>query len=441
MPHFNVETEAAVMSNVNPIAAPDAATWTQLADRADIAAQLDALPASAPDTPFALAVKANIAVRGFRRSAACPVFDTAAAPADAAIVAQLRRAGAVVVGTTNMHELAFGVTSRNAAFGAVEVPGHPGHSAGGSSGGSAAAVAGGAVELALGTDTGGSVSIPAAHCGIVGFRPSTGRWSTDGILGLSTTRDTPGIFCRTVSEADRIDRIVVNDTRPATTITRPARLGLPEQLRAQLHPATRAAFDAALTKLDEHFELVPIDYAEVLQLCDAAEAPLVMWESRRLLGDAAARALALDPVTAFKRLINGVASDDVRAILQAELRSPTTPEAYALAQARTLAARETATLIHDAMRVDALLFPTAPAPAPPLDTGGTVTHFGQQVPLFPLYTRNTAQGTILGAPMVTLPVPVTAGALPVGITLQGRRFDDRRTLGLAHIIEAALAGA
>lgn len=429
------------MSNVNPIAAPDAATWTQLADRADIAAQLDAHPASAPDTPFALAVKANIAVRGFRRSAACPVFDTAAAPADAAIVAQLRRAGAVVVGTTNMHELAFGVTSRNAAFGAVEVPGHPGHSAGGSSGGSAAAVAGGAVELALGTDTGGSVSIPAAHCGIVGFRPSTGRWSTDGILGLSTTRDTPGIFCRTVSEADRIDRIVVNDTRPATTITRPARLGLPEQLCAQLHPATRAAFDAALTKLDEHFELVPIDYAEVLQLCEAAEAPLVMWESRRLLGDAAARTLALDPVTAFERLVNGVASDDVRAILQAELRSPTTPEAYALAQARTLAARETATLIHDAMRVDALLFPTAPAPAPPLDTGGTVTHFGQQVPLFPLYTRNTAQGTILGAPMVTLPVPVTAGALPVGITLQGRRFDDRRTLGLAHIIEAALAGA
>ena len=109
----------------------------------------------------------------------------------AVVVAALREAGAVVAGITNMHELAFGITSNNAVFGPVRNPADPTRAAGGSSGGSAAAVARGDVPVALGTDTGGSVTIPASLCGVVGFRPSTGRWPAAAAAGAARTRRPP----------------------------------------------------------------------------------------------------------------------------------------------------------------------------------------------------------------------------------------------------------
>ncbi|QZY52695.1 amidase family protein [Leucobacter tenebrionis] len=435
---------------VEPIEHPDEGTWTQLAT----AAQIEEQPRQNDDAPFPIAVKANIAVRGFRRSAACPVFDTVPEEVDAPVVALLRRAGAVVVGTTNMHELAFGITSDNAAFGAARIPSHPGFSAGGSSGGSAAAVASGAVPIALGTDTGGSVSIPAAHCGIAGFRPSTGRWPTSEILGLSTTRDTPGVFARSVNDLERVDRWVA-DERPARAATgaadatgaartagaagRPIRIGLPTRLCDDLRPETRAAFEAALDRLPARFKTVHADFDEIQEAAMAAETPLVMWESRRLLGDAAGRALGLPPEAAFERLVREVASPDVRSVLLAELRSPVTAEAYTEARSRVFAARSAYSRLMSSQQLDALLFPTAPAPAPALGMGGIVEHLGRELHIFNLYTRNTAQGTVLGVPMVTVPAPVARGALPVGVTLQGHRFDDRSALALARELETALA--
>lgn len=434
---------------VEPIEHPDEGTWTQLATEAQIEEQ----SRQSDDAPFPIAVKANIAVRGFRRSAACPVFDTVPEEVDAPVVALLRRAGAVVVGTTNMHELAFGITSENAAFGAARIPSHPGFSAGGSSGGSAAAVASGAVPIALGTDTGGSVSIPAAHCGIAGFRPSTGRWPTSEILGLSTTRDTPGVFARSVNDLERVDRWVAGE-RPASAAAgaevpgtastagaadRPIRIGLPTRLCDDLRPETRAAFEAALDRLPARFETVHADFDEIQEAAMAAEAPLVMWESRRLLGDAAGRALELPPEAAFERLVCEVASPDVRSVLLAELRSPVTAEAYTEARSRVFAARAAYSRLMFSLQLDALLFPTAPAPAPALGIGGTVEHLGRELHIFNLYTRNTAQGTVLGVPMITLPAPIAPGALPVGVTLQGHRFDDRSALALARELETALA--
>lgn len=427
---------AASSGAVRPVEDPADAVWTELAT----AAQIEAQPTDAAGAPFPLAVKANIAVRGFRRSAACPVFDLAPEPVDAHVVALLRRAGAVVVGTTNMHELALGITSDNAAFGAVRVPAHPGRSAGGSSGGSAAAVASGAVRIALGTDTGGSVSIPAAHCGIAGFRPSTGRWPGDGILGLSTTRDTAGVFARSVAELETVDRWVTGDGRPLPAIPDGGiRIGLPDGLCDELHPATRAAFEAALERLPTGVELVRVHLSGIVDRAAAAEAPLVMWESRRLLGDAAARALRLAPEDAFAHLAAHVAGEDVRAILQAELRAPTAPEAYAAAQSLAFAARASYARLLSASRLEGIVFPTTPAPAPVLGARGSVEHLGRLVPIFELYTRNTVQGTVVGAPMITLPAPVADGEPPVGITLQGRRFEDRRALALARTIETALA--
>ncbi|WP_372699739.1 amidase family protein [Arthrobacter sp. JSM 101049] len=432
------------MNDIHPIEQPEPGVWTQVADAAEVSGQPRA------GEPFALAVKANIAVRGFRRSAGCRGLDFGPQEADAPVVAALRDAGAVVVGITNMHELAFGITSNNAAFGPVRHPADPTRAAGGSSGGSAAAVARGDVPVAVGTDTGGSVTIPASLCGVVGFRPTTGRWPGAGLVGLSWTRDTPGLFARTVEEIQRLDDAIApgiaggNDASidagndggiPASG----ARLAIPAELVEELDRATATAFTAALDMWGNAVETVDLELGRVLDLTRTAEMPIVLWESHRLLADVAASALGLAPEEAFARLVESVASPDVRAVLEAELSHPVTAEEYARAQAEVARARTLYTELLAEEGVDGLVFPGTPAPAPLLGQDELVEHLGEQVPTFGLYTRNTGQGTMLGAPMLTLPAPVPEGGLPVGITLQGARFDDRTLLARGRRLEEALA--
>ncbi|MYW90710.1 amidase [Amycolatopsis rubida] len=412
---------------------PEPGEWTQICTAGEIAAQVP----SAGGQPYPLAVKANISVRGLRRSAGCALLDLAPEEADAPVVALLRRSGAVVVGMANMHELAFGITSRNASYGAVRLPGRPDRSAGGSSGGSAAVVARGHAEVALGTDTGGSISIPASLCGVAGFRPSTGRWPTAGTVGLSWTRDTPGIFARSVRRLAEIDLATLGGT-PGQDLPRP-RIGVPAELFRELHASTRAAVEPALAVLAGAAELVPVRLAEVWELTRAAAMPVVRWEARRLLGDVAARALGMNSEQAFARLVAEVRSPDVRQILEAEMSSPVSPGEYAIAQRQTEQARACYTELLHKHALDALAFPATPAPAPPACCDGPVEHRGSRVDAFELYTRNTTPGAMLGAPMVTFPLATPATGLPVGLTVQGARFDDRRTLRLAERMAAGLS--
>ncbi|WP_417218748.1 amidase family protein [Arthrobacter sp.] len=419
------------MNEISPLEDPEAGVWAQVADASEVRAQ----PRSGE--PFALAVKANIAVRGFRRSAGCRGLDLGPQEADAPVVAALREAGVVVVGITNMHELAFGITSNNAAFGPVRHPADPTRAAGGSSGGSAAAVARGDVPVALGTDTGGSVTIPASLCGVVGFRPSTGRWPGAGLVGLSWTRDTPGLFAPAVAEIDRLDTAITGGHDAGVPGTRP-RLGIPAELVQELDPATAAAFSVSLDRWGDAVETVDLELGRVLDLTRAAEMAIVLWESHRLLADVAARALGRPLQEAFERLVESVASPDVRAVLEAELAHPVTAQEYARAQGEVARARTLYTNLLAEHGLDGLAFPGTPAPAPLLGKDETVEHLGGQVSTFGLYTRNTGQGTILGAPMLTLPAPVPVGGLPVGITVQGPRFGDRTLLALGRALEEVL---
>ncbi|MFS0894187.1 amidase family protein [Microbacterium sp. 179-I 3D3 NHS] len=422
------------MSISAPAIGLDTGIWTELADAAALARDSTHSPVA-----FPLAVKANIGVRGFARSAGCRLLDTGPEEADAPVVAAFRAAGAVVVGTTNMHELALGVTSDNASYGPVLLPLDGAFAAGGSSGGSAAAVAAGAVPFALGTDTGGSVSIPASHCGVVGFRPSTGRWPTAGLVGLSWTRDTPGVFTRDVGDAIRADSWVTGSV--AGVVRARPRLGVPRELVADLDPRTAHAFASGLAGLAGIVELVEVSLAPILRRTRAAEPAIVGWESVRELGLAAARALGLAPDRALEALSRGVESTDVAAYLAAAIARPVSADQYAAAQSDTVAARGLADALFAAHDLDALVFPTTPAPAPRVDGRAEGEHLGRATSLFDLYTRNTGQGTVLGCPMVTVPLPVDEGALPIGLTLQGRRHDDARVLALAEVVSRRLAPA
>src|SRR5262245_28123680 len=153
-------------------------------------------------------------MRGAVTTAASRVRQGHVADRDAAAVTTLRHAGAIIVGKTNLHEFAFGTTNEDSAFGPARHPLDPSRSPGGSSGGSAAAVADGLCFASMGTDTGGSIRIPAAACGLVGLKPTCGELSTEGVVPLSPTLDHIGPICRSVEDAAIIYSTLRGHLRP-----------------------------------------------------------------------------------------------------------------------------------------------------------------------------------------------------------------------------------
>jgi aspartyl-tRNA(Asn)/glutamyl-tRNA(Gln) amidotransferase subunit A len=157
---------------------------------------------------LSVGVKANIMVRGLPWTGGCEVFRNRLAERDAEVVAKLRSAGAAVIGTLNMEEAALGAKTDNVWFGATHNPHRPGYTPGGSSGGSGAAVAAGLCDAALGTDTMGSIRIPAAYCGVYGFKPAHSAISQDGLEMTEPSLDTIGPLARDLNVLERVARVI-----------------------------------------------------------------------------------------------------------------------------------------------------------------------------------------------------------------------------------------
>ncbi|WP_026425604.1 amidase family protein [Actinokineospora inagensis] len=378
--------------------------------------------------PFS--VKDNVDVAGFPTTAGSPLLGEAPVEVDATVVGVLRDAGAVVLGKTNLHELAFGITSNNKAFGPVRNPADPGRSAGGSSGGSAAGVALGTVPFALGTDTGGSVLIPAAFCGVVGFRPSTGRYPGDGVVNLSSTRDTTGVNAHTAADVRTVDRLITGERGGPEIPLAGLRIGLPRKRFDDLEPAVAAAIAVATATVEGlGVRLVDVDLGDDIDVAAGAGNDLTCYEAPRLLGRRVKAPLADWP--------DRIASPDVRALIDSMRLNPVSAEAYESARAARWRLRRAYLELFD--EVDVVLFPTSPVSPPLIGQDDVITLNGRLTPTFPTVTRNVSPGTVVGLPMLSIPAGVTGTGLPVGLCLEAPPFADVRLLGVGEAIQSAFA--
>ena len=388
-----------------------------------------------------LAIKDNIQVAGLPCTGGTPALRSCIAEQDAGVITRLKAAGAIVIGKSNMHELAFGITSDNEAFGAVHNARRYAHIAGGSSGGTAAAIASGMVMAGLGTDTGGSCRIPAALNGIVGFRPTSGRYPSDGLIRISHTRDTVGPMASTVADVSTLDAVLTQDIAPDDTVNlEDLRLGVPRSyFYSDLEPEVAEGMAQTLDRLaDAGVTLMDVELPGIDSLNEKIGFPLVLYEARQLLEDYLANNC---PEVQLEALVAGVASPDVRQVMDAVLRGDISSEAYT--QALDTHRPVLQEMYRDCFRqhrLDALVFPTTPLTARPIaGSRDCIDLNGRRAPTFLTYIRNTDPGSNAGIPGISLPAPVDAGAMPVGIELDGPEYSDRRLLAIGIAIERLLA--
>jgi aspartyl-tRNA(Asn)/glutamyl-tRNA(Gln) amidotransferase subunit A len=358
---------------------------------------------------------------------------------DATAVRRLRAAGAILLGKHATHELAWGGRTDSAHLGPTHNPRRRGHVAGGSSGGSGASVAVGSSLGAIGTDTAGSVRIPAALSGCVGYKPTRGRVSLAGVMPLSPTLDHVGSLARTVADAACIvDAIAGPDARDDRALHLPASSGdgivrgaealdglsvgvLEGWFTELLDPGVAAAYAAArdrLVALGLRVEPVALDPGPGMP-----EAVLT-----RILSEAGPR----------HRPMFEEHPEDFGADL-AELLSlpPVSPRALLEAEAAT--SRFAAVLLGALVEHDVLLAPTVPVTAPLLGAT-TVSVGGQDLPVELVLTRLTAPFNATGLPAVSVPVALVDG-LPAGVQAIGRPGEDGLALALAAAVEATVGVA
>jgi aspartyl-tRNA(Asn)/glutamyl-tRNA(Gln) amidotransferase subunit A len=348
-----------------------------------------------------LGIKSNIAVAGLPWTAGMGLRREVVAERDAEVVRRLRDVGAAILGTLNMHEAALGATTDNAFFGRTHNPHRHGYTPGGSSGGSGAAVAAGLCDAALGTDTLGSVRIPAAYNGIYGLKPTHGAVPDDGLVFLDARFDSIGPLARDLGTLERVWRVIGRDAGPGAAFTRVLRLDRGPELEPGVGQGLARATDAIGLAPE------PLDMGDLTAIRHAALADIARALISDLGEDRAARADLISPELHF--------------ILGALEKLPTDPDL--LRRTRdTLAAA----LANDGV----LLMPTTPQVA-----------FAHGGPPPATQADFTGLANVAGLPAIACPAGRDETGLPVSVQLVGPAGSESRLIALARTLEPALGGA
>jgi aspartyl-tRNA(Asn)/glutamyl-tRNA(Gln) amidotransferase subunit A len=401
-----------------------------------------------------IAVKDNICVQGMQTSCGSRILGNYQPPYNATVIERLLGAGAVVMGKTNCDEFAMGSSNENSAFGPVRNPWDTSRVPGGSSGGSAAAVAAGIVPIALGSDTGGSVRLPASFCGVFGLKPTYGRNSRYGLVAFGSSLDQIGIFAQTTSDVAEVLGIIAGrDPHDATTADVPvpnyaaelsgdvkgARIGLPASLFGEgLDADVRASVEAAVNVYrDLGAEIVPVELPNaqysiaVYYIIATAEA-----SSNLARFDGVRYGFRAEDAPELRQMYRKTREEGFgpevkrRIMLGTYVLSAGYYEAYygKAQQVRALIKQDFGKAFESC---DAIITPTSPTPA---------FAIGEKVdnPLA-MYLNDiyTVTANLAGIPGLSVPCGLSSDRLPIGFQLLGAYWQESTLFNLAHAYETA----
>ncbi|WP_413729942.1 amidase family protein [Sodalis sp. RH22] len=362
---------------------------------------------------------------------------------DAGIIKLIKDEGAIIMGKTNLHEISFGWTSNNENFGPVRNPYDMECSTGGSSGGSAAAVSSKIAPLAVAEDTWGSIRLPASFCGLVGFRPSRGRYPDDGVMPLTKSFDQVGSLARFVEDVILFDQVAASDYRvvkplPLNQIV----IAIPVAFWEGLDPEVeRVSFNAITRLRDAGASIIDVSFPiKDIEKSSDIVGTIVSYELKGC-------------ISAFlKQQKTGVSFDNLYANLGANTKnlvdsmvlSPNTPsrEAYENAIVRKTALTSALTSYMRNQGVHALAYPAAMVRAPKIgEEDEVMIEEGRKISAFDAFGRNVALGSCAGMTSLVLSAGLARNGMPIGIEFANLKGHDRELLALGLSLEKALGSA
>jgi aspartyl-tRNA(Asn)/glutamyl-tRNA(Gln) amidotransferase subunit A len=395
-----------------------------------------------------IAVKDNLDTKDIRTTGGSKILAQWKPKQDAYAVEKLKKAGAIVLGKTNLHEFAFGITTNNTNYGPTRNPYDKTRIPGGSSGGSGAAASASLCAAAIGTDTGGSVRIPAALCGVVGLKPTLGWVGRGGMMYLSFTRDVIGPITRTVADsAVLLEVISGQDPRDPESSSKPIpnyvaslkdgikgkTFGVPRKLFFEnIHPDTQKVTQDALKVVKDLGGNLKEVEVKNMEIATPTGFNIVLAECIYLMEE---YFKAFDPDATIEKYAEQF-GPDVKPPIVGSKAKPVPGFVYAKS------VREDRNTMIAGFRtamsgVDALLLPTTPLPACKIGDDMETELLGKKVDTFLTYIRNCDPISVVGYPAITVPAGYSKEGLPIGLQIVTRPWEEGKLMGIAYNFEQA----